>query len=268
MCRGAGRAVEQQALRQDRLAWNRRAAGPSLQHYRLRMCTGSPRQRCQRHHNRQLRCSHPALPYEPLQSRTIPMTGQPWNRPHSFVRRVTAALGLSATAVLAAGCSSPTKPTPPPPAAPAITCPVAQAVVSADNKPVAVFYPKPSTTGGAAPVTTTCTPDIGASFPLGTSTVTCTATDAQSRTASCAFPVAVQPALKLNASAVLAFGDSITEGKPGSLLGAFEISGVGCPFGTPMSYPSVLNSLSSRSIRRRRYRRRTAGGAARNRSRA
>ena len=115
--------------------------------------------------------------------------------------------------------------------------------MSADNKPVTVFYPKPSTTGGAAPVTTTCTPDIGASFPLGTSTVTCTATDAQSRTASCAFPVAVQPALKLNASAVLAFGDSITEGKPGSLLGAFEISGVGCPFGTPMSYPSVLNSL-------------------------
>ncbi len=156
----------------------------------------------------------------------------------------TAAIGLLQSALLlSVSCSSPTKPTPPPPAAPAITCPVAQGVVSADNKPVTVFYPKPTTTGGAAPVTATCTPDVGASFPLGTTTVTCTATDAQSRTASCAFPVAVQPALKMNASAVLAFGDSITEGKPGSLLSAFEISGVGCPFGTPTSYPSVLNSL-------------------------
>ncbi len=150
---------------------------------------------------------------------------------------------LSPALLLSVSCSSPTKPTPVPPAAPIITCPAPQSVVSADNKAVAVFYPKPSTTGGALPVTTTCTPDIGASFPLGTSTVTCTATDAQSRAVSCALPVMVQPALKLNASAVLAFGDSITEGKPGSLLGEFDLSGVGCPFGTPTSYPSVLNSL-------------------------
>ncbi len=53
----------------------------------------------------------------------------------------------------------------------------------------------------------------------------------------------MQPALKLNASAVLAFGDSITEGKAGSLLDVVELSGVGCGvFGTPTSYPSVLNS--------------------------
>lgn len=106
-----------------------------------------------------------------------------------------------------------------------------------------MFYPKATTTGGATPVSTTCAPDIGASFPIGTTTVTCTATDAQSRTASCAFPVTVQPSLKLTASAVLAFGDSITEGKPGSLLDALQISGIGCPFGTPTSYPSVLNGL-------------------------
>lgn len=107
-----------------------------------------------------------------------------------------------------------------------------------------MFYPKATTTGGATPVSTTCAPDIGASFPIGTTTVTCTATDAQSRTASCAFPVTVQPSLKLSASAVLAFGDSLTEGKPGSLLDAVQLSGVGCgAFGTPTSYPSVLNGL-------------------------
>ncbi len=149
---------------------------------------------------------------------------------------------LQSALLFSLSCSSPTKPTPVPSAAPAITCPVAQGVLSADNAAVAVFYPKPSTTGGAAPVTTSCTPDIGASFPIGTTTVACTATDAQSRTASCVFPITVQPALKLNASAVLAFGDSITEGKPGSLLSVLELTGVGCPFGTPTSYPSVLNS--------------------------
>lgn len=170
------------------------------------------------------------------------MAGQRGNHPTSYVRRLATAFGVSAAAVLVAGCSSPTKPTPPPPAAPVITCPIAQGVLANDNSAVAVFYPKPSTTGGALPVTTTCTPDTGASFPVGTTTVTCTVTDVQSRTASCAFPVTVQPALKLNASAVLAFGDSLTEGKPGSLLREFELSGAGCPFGTPTSYPSVLNS--------------------------
>jgi len=83
----------------------------------------------------------------------------------------------------------------------------------------------------------------GASCPVGTTTVTCTATDAQSRTASCAFPVTVQPALTLNASAVLAFGDSLTEGKAASLTDSLGLSGVGCRiFGTPTSYPSVLNT--------------------------
>ena len=171
------------------------------------------------------------------------MTGQCWNRSLSYVRRLTAVLGLCAAAVLAAACPSPTKPTPVPPEAPVIACPVAQGVLSNDNAEVTVSYPKPVTTGGAAPVTTTCTPGIGASFPVGTTTVTCTATDAQSRAASCAFPVTVQPALKLNASAVLAFGDSITEGKVASLQELFTLSGVGCGvFGTPTSYPSVLNS--------------------------
>jgi len=142
--------------------------------------------------------------------------------------------------VMAASCSSPTPPTPLP-EAPVLTCPAAQTVVSPDNTPAVVTYPKLLVAGGTQPVTTACTFDAGARFPVGTTTVSCTATDAQSRTSSCAFTVTVQPALSLKASAILAFGDSITEGKEVTPLDARSMTGVGCPFGTPIAYPAVLN---------------------------
>lgn len=116
--------------------------------------------------------------------------------------------------------------------------------VSANNAPTPVTYPKPTLTGGSAPVTTTCTPDVGALFPVGSTTVSCTATDAQARTSTCTLAVTVQPALSLRATSILAFGDSITEGREVSTFDAFPISGVGCsPFGTAIAYPVVLNDL-------------------------
>lgn len=123
-----------------------------------------------------------------------------------------------------------------------LTCPAPQTAVSPDNRPVAVTYPKPTLTGGALPVTSTCAPETTSLFPLGTSTVSCTATDAQARRSACTFSVTVQPALSLRASSILAFGDSITEGRTPT-LDAFGLSGVGCPVGTPTSYPAVMNGL-------------------------
>jgi lysophospholipase L1-like esterase len=150
--------------------------------------------------------------------------------------------GLGVVAAFALSCSSPVKPTPPP-AAPAISCPASQMLMSMDNQPVRVNYPEPNVTGGALPVVTACTPGTGTSFPLGTATVTCSSTDAQQRTAGCAFTVTVQPALRLAVSAVLAFGDSITEGKPGPAFGLNSLTGVGCPHGLPTAYPAVLSGL-------------------------
>jgi hypothetical protein len=63
-----------------------------------------------------------------------------------------------------------------------------------------VNYPAPPTTGNG--VTLVCNPASGSSFPVGTTTVTCTATDAANLTATCSFKVTVSdttpPVISLN----------------------------------------------------------------------
>jgi lysophospholipase L1-like esterase len=70
-------------------------------------------------------------------------------------------------------------------------------------------------------VKTSCVPASGSTFPVGSTTVVCTATDAQSRSDSCTFPVVVEPFVppKIPTIAVtsfVAFGDSITWGENGN----------------------------------------------------
>jgi len=81
-----------------------------------------------------------------------------------------------------------------------------------------VSYPLPTVTGGTQPVSVTCSPGSGTTFSTGTTTVSCTANDASSRTAQCTFTVTLNPALKLAATKFLAFGDSFTEGEDGRSL--------------------------------------------------
>jgi lysophospholipase L1-like esterase len=100
--------------------------------------------------------------------------------------------------------------------APSIACPVApDPVDSLDGSAQVVSFPAPTVTGGQAPLTTSCTPVSGSSFVIGTTTVTCTTADARARTASCTFPVVVQPPPKLPVTSFLAFGDSLTWGEDG-----------------------------------------------------
>ena len=83
---------------------------------------------------------------------------------------------------------------------------------------MAVTYLPPTVTGGAAPVSTVCSPLSGSSFQAGTTAVSCVALDTQLRTNSCSFTVTVllvAPVPRLGATAYVAFGDSITEGKLG-----------------------------------------------------
>jgi lysophospholipase L1-like esterase len=98
---------------------------------------------------------------------------------------------------------------------PAITCPTAPSPVTTSNGQSAlVSYGAPAVTGGSAPVSVTCTPPSGSAFNVGSTAVTCTATDAVQRTASCSFTVSVMPPLpRLGVTTILAFGDSITEGE-------------------------------------------------------
>ena len=75
--------------------------------------------------------------------------------------------------------------------APIITCPEN---ITQGNDPgqcgALVTYPPPTVTDDS-PVTVTCSPASGSFFPIGTSTVTCTATDAASNTSECTFTVTV-----------------------------------------------------------------------------
>jgi lysophospholipase L1-like esterase len=87
--------------------------------------------------------------------------------------------------------------------------------MSADGSAVPVMFTVPAAAGGQAPVPVTCTAQPGAPFPVGSSIVTCTATDSLSRQASCNFNVTVTVTPRISKMKYLAFGDSITYGRCG-----------------------------------------------------
>ena len=78
---------------------------------------------------------------------------------------------------------------------PTITCPANVTAVSAVSCPPtsssAVTYPPPTVSDNCPGVTAACNPPSGSILPVGTTTVTCTATDTSGNTASCSFTVAV-----------------------------------------------------------------------------
>lgn len=138
----------------------------------------------------------------------------------------TAAILIAAIAAFAcdhASAPSPVSAPPPtvvaPPEPPAINCPDTIAVSATAAAGIAVSYATPAPHFGQAPVAVTCTPESGAMFPVGSTPVTCRATDALNRTAACTFSVTVAPPPRLRLTRFVAFGDSITAGevvKPGS----------------------------------------------------
>jgi len=84
---------------------------------------------------------------------------------------------------------------------------------SVDGVALPVTYPAATVVGGAAPVATQCVPASAGSFPIGSTLVTCTATDARNRTDTCTFTVTVNPPPRIRVTRYVAFGDSMTEGK-------------------------------------------------------
>jgi lysophospholipase L1-like esterase len=122
---------------------------------------------------------------------------------------------LVAAIVLASACGD--GPIAPDPPQPQLTCPPPLNLTGVLGGARNVTYAPPLTAGGAAPVSTTCTPASGSSFPIGITTVTCTATDARSRQAGCTFTVTLN-AESLSITRFLAFGDSVTAGEDGRTL--------------------------------------------------
>ena len=84
---------------------------------------------------------------------------------------------------------------------------------------MSVSYSNPEASNGQSPVNVTCSPESGSTFPIGSTTVTCTATDGLQRTASCTFNVNVSKLPTLSRTRFLAFGDSITAGEVTAPIG-------------------------------------------------
>ena len=76
----------------------------------------------------------------------------------------------------------------------------------------------PITVTYAAPVTTVCSPPSGAIYAIGGTLVTSSAVDVKQQNASCSFSMTVIAPPKLSVTRSVAFGDSITEGFPHTLL--------------------------------------------------
>jgi lysophospholipase L1-like esterase len=143
------------------------------------------------------------------------------------------------------------EPTPQPPTTdpPTITCPAPVTQVSPTGFAVPVVYGTPSVINGASPVTTSCTPVSGSTFSIGTTNVSCTATDTRQRTSSCTFPVLVQSPAKISLTKFMAFGDSITLGEDGNTPTLGEAPGALLGWSFPAvvligrEYPTVLQQV-------------------------
>ena len=119
-----------------------------------------------------------------------------------------------------------------------MSCPPSVARQSVDALPVTVSWDLP-TVAGIRVDKSSCSPPSGSAFPVGTSTVTCTA-DQPTLASSCAFTITITATPKLRVTRFMAFGDSITEGfiSPG-----FLPSGV-----TPSEMAALLRAAGGRPI--------------------
>jgi lysophospholipase L1-like esterase len=115
----------------------------------------------------------------------------------------------------------------------AITCPSAVDRDSVDGGPVSVTFDAPHAMSSANPVTTICSMQSGNMFSVGTTTVSCQASDAAGKTAACSFTVTIHPPPKLQYTKFLSFGDSLTFGK-------ISLTAMLLALDTPDAYPTVL----------------------------
>jgi lysophospholipase L1-like esterase len=113
-------------------------------------------------------------------------------------------------------------------------------VPATNGQSAVVTYGSATVTGGTTPVSVSCTPVSGSTFVLGSTPVTCTATDAVRRTASCSFTATVILPPRLGVTTILAFGDSITEGEV-PVVGEFALRPHYVQAGS--AYPAHLATL-------------------------
>lgn len=101
---------------------------------------------------------------------------------------------------------------------PSISCPADITMAATGPGGAVVVYPDPTVSGGVPPLTTNCVPASGATFPIGTTVVTCTVSDSSvpPQSTNCTFNVTVQPLVPTV---------TLTNFMAGSLDAQFTLSG-------------------------------------------
>ena len=127
--------------------------------------------------------------------------------------------------------------------APSLSCRSDVSLRTVNAAGVDFHFDTPSATNGQPPVLVTCNPGSGAVFPIGSTTVTCNASDSLSRTASCTFGVAVIKIPQLSRVRFLAFGDSITAGEVTVPVGSAREGSSRQVIVPSAAYPTVLGKL-------------------------
>ena len=129
---------------------------------------------------------------------------------------------------------------------PAITCPADTTVDAAPGATGAVVNFNVTATDNCS-VTVACTPASGSFFPLGTTTVTCTATDAGGNTATCTFDVTVQPPLP-HSFTLLADRDIFIDGQSFSDGALHANNDIKFKDGTPSTHTGDLTAVDDIKI--------------------
>ncbi len=126
---------------------------------------------------------------------------------------------------------------------PTITCPANVTVPAATGQCSAtVTYPAPTVTDNCTGATVSCTPASGTVFQKGTTTVTCTATDAAANTATCSFTVTVndmQPPAVVCPANVTATANTTQGNQTGALVSYTSPTATdNCPGATVVCAPA------------------------------
>ena len=79
-----------------------------------------------------------------------------------------------------------------------VVCSSNRTVTATSAAGAVVTYPPPTVSGGCPPYTVNCNPPSGSTFPIGTTTVTCSACDACGNCKNCTFTVTVNPPPPIN----------------------------------------------------------------------
>lgn len=151
-----------------------------------------------------------------------------------LLSNITFFIAVLGTVASCGGKHNPNQP-PPPPVDIQLACPAPIVRDATSPEGTDVHFDAPTPTTGTPPFSVQCEPGSSSVFPIGETTVRCTAIGDDKAQASCTFPVTVRTSHTIAKTKFMAFGDSITYGAV-SLAPLLMLDG-------PETYPFKLEQM-------------------------